>query len=139
MRVAIDTDVIVAALRSPTDASRRILYALRSGSVEAVATINMFIEYEAVLKHPEQLCATGLTVAEVDQFLDGLASLIIPVSPHFLWPPQLRDPNDEMVLEAAANGMAQAIVTFNRRDYLPAAKRFGLDVVLPSILIRRFT
>jgi hypothetical protein len=44
-----------------------------------------------------------------------------------------------MVLEAAANSMAQAIVTFNRRDYLPAAKRFGLDVVLPSILIRRFT
>jgi putative PIN family toxin of toxin-antitoxin system len=139
MRTALDTDVIVAALRSPLGASRQILHALRSGKIETVASITMFIEYEAVLKRPEQLGATGLCSAEVDQFLDGLASLIIPVTPHFLWRPQLRDPNDEMVLEAAVNGMAQTIVTFNRRDYLPAAKRFDLDIVLPSVLIRRLT
>ena len=29
----------------------------------------------------------------------------------------LRDPGDEMVLEAAINGQADAIVTFNRRDF----------------------
>jgi len=137
MRLAIDTDVIIAALRSPEGASRQILYALRSRRIEAVATMNMFIEYEAVLKRPEQLRAAELTGQEIDQFLDGLASLVIPVSPHFLWRPQLRDPNDEMVLEAAVNGAADAIVTFNRRDYLPAAERFGLDVVLPATLIRR--
>jgi predicted nucleic acid-binding protein len=29
-----------------------------------------------------------------------------PVPTHFLWRPQLRDPNDEVVLEAAVNGRA---------------------------------
>ena len=30
--------------------------------------------------------------------------------------PQLRDPGDEMVLEAAVNGRAELLVTFNERD-----------------------
>jgi hypothetical protein len=35
---------------------------------------------------------------------------------HFLWLPQLRDAGDEMVLEAAVNGRADAQVSFNVRD-----------------------
>jgi predicted nucleic acid-binding protein len=92
-----------------------------------------------VLSRPEHLAATGLTVEETGRFLDGLAALIVPVRPHFLWRPQLRDPNDEMVLEAAVNGRADAIVTFNRRDFLPAARRFGIGVEAPSEIIRRLT
>jgi predicted nucleic acid-binding protein len=30
---------------------------------------------------------------------------------------QLRDPGDELVLEAAVNGHANAIVTFNQKDF----------------------
>ena len=54
--------------------------------------------------------------------LDGLAALAEPVETHFLWRPRLRDPADEMVLEAAVNGQANAIVTFNLRDYEPVKK-----------------
>jgi putative PIN family toxin of toxin-antitoxin system len=139
MIVALDTDVVVAALRSPHGASRRLLQELRAGRIQVVCTIGMFIEYESVLSRPEHLAATGLTVEETGRFLDGLAALIVPVRPHFLWRPQLRDPNDEMVLEAAVNGRADAIVTFNRRDFLPAARRFGIGVEEPSEIIRRLT
>jgi len=64
-----------------------------------------------------------------------------PVDPWFLWSwflwrPQLHDPGDELVLDAAVNGRAQAIVTFNRRDFRPAADRFGLDILLPSEALR---
>jgi putative PIN family toxin of toxin-antitoxin system len=137
MILALDTDVMVAALRSPAGASRRLIQHLRAGRVQAVATISMFIEYEAVLTRPEHLTATGLTLAETGRFLDGLAALVTPVTPHFLWRPQLRDPNDEMVLEAAVNGHANAIVTFNQRDFLPAASKFGIGVERPSDIIRR--
>ena len=139
MILALDTDVIVAALRSPAGASHGLIQLLRAGRIQAVATIGMFVEYEAVLTRPLHLAATGLTVAETGRFLDGLAALIVPVRPHFLWRPQLRDPNDEMVLEAAVNGRADAIVTFNRRDFLPAARRFGIGVEEPSEIIRRLT
>jgi hypothetical protein len=37
---------------------------------------------------------------------------------------RLRNPDDDMVLEAAVNGRADAIVTFNHRDFAPAAEKF---------------
>ena len=49
----------------------------------------------------------------------------------FLWRPQLRDPGDELVLEAAVNGRADAIATFNQRDSRPEADRFGIDILPP--------
>jgi PIN domain len=53
--------------------------------------------------------------------------VVEPVETHFMWRPQLRDPADELVLEAAVNGQAGAIVTFNRRDFGTAPARFGAE------------
>jgi hypothetical protein len=50
--------------------------------------------------------------------------------------PMLPDPNDEMVLETAINGRADAIVTFNDRDFRPVAARFRCSVVRPGVVIR---
>jgi predicted nucleic acid-binding protein len=48
----------------------------------------------------------------------------------------LTDPNDELVLEAAVNGAADALVTHNVRDFGEAAPRFGLRVLLPRELLK---
>jgi len=64
-------------------------------------------------------------------FLDALLAMCEPVETHFLWRPQLRDANDEMVLEAAVNGRADALVTFNLRDFGTAPERFGVALLLP--------
>ena len=42
-----------------------------------------------------------------------------------------------MVLEAAVNGRADALVTHNLRDFAAVAPRFGLLVVSPADLLRR--
>jgi predicted nucleic acid-binding protein len=60
-----------------------------------------------------------------------------PIESHFMWRPQLRDPGDELVLEAAVNGRAEAIVTFNRRDFAGVPVQFGVDVLTPIEAIRR--
>jgi predicted nucleic acid-binding protein len=80
---------------------------------------------------------TGLSDRQVEIFLDALIAMGEPVATHYLWRPQLRDPNDEMVLEAAVNGRADAIVTFNVRDYGSAATQFGVEVLLPREAIAR--
>jgi len=81
MRLTFDTDVIVAAMRSRTGASNALLHGLREGQFEAVASVPMLFEYEAVLMRPEQRQATGMSVEEVGFFLDGLAALLLPVLP----------------------------------------------------------
>ena len=96
----------------------------------------LFLEYEDVLKRPEQRQVSGLTLEAVDELLGELAALIEPVEVHLLWRPQLRDPDDEMVLEAAINGRADALVTYNIRDFRGAAPRFGIRLMQPADLLK---
>jgi predicted nucleic acid-binding protein len=42
-----------------------------------------------------------------------------------------------MVLEAAVNGRADALVTFNVRDFRTVPSQFGIEVLLPREAIRR--
>ncbi|MGH8627834.1 MAG: PIN domain-containing protein, partial [Gammaproteobacteria bacterium] len=93
--------------------------------------------YEATLKRQEICKAHGLSHYEVNILLRMWAKVCEPVSLHFLWRPQLRDPGDEMVLETAINGGAQAIVTFNTIDFRQACPRFGVDLWTPATLLGR--
>jgi putative PIN family toxin of toxin-antitoxin system len=138
MKSVFDTDVLVAALRSATGASREILNMVGRGELIVLASVPLMIEYEAVLKRPEHLQAANLTAQQVDMLLDVLVGLFVPVTPYFLWRPQMKDPNDEMVLEAAVNGQASAIVTFNTRHFSVAASRFGIETLKPGEFLRRF-
>lgn len=105
---------------------------MHDGRVVAVANVALFAEYEAVLTRPEHLAAGGVSRQEVVDALDDLAAKVEPGEPHFSWRPQLGDPDDEMVLEAAVNGAAEAIVTFEIATFREAAARFGLDVLTPG-------
>ncbi|MDB5967880.1 MAG: hypothetical protein JWQ90_330 [Hydrocarboniphaga sp.] len=137
MRFVLDTDVIVAAMRSPLGASAALLVAAREGRVTMLASVALALEYEATCKRLEHGVAAGLSQSEVTTFLDAVIGMAEPVKSHFLWRPQLRDPGDELVLEAAANGRAAAIVTFNLRDYGNIPQRFGIEVLNPGTALRR--
>jgi len=79
----------------------------------------------------------GLNIDRVGIFIDAVLAMVEPVETRFMWRPQLRDPADEFVLEAAVNGQAAAIVTFNRRDFGAAPAGFGFDTLTPAEAIRR--
>lgn len=137
MRLVLDSDAVVGALCSPAGASAALLGLALGGEATLLANVALVLEYEAVCRRPEHVAASGLTAAEVDMFVDALAALAEPVESHFVWRPQLRDASDEMVLEAAVNGRADAIVTVDRRDYATAPQRFGVAVWLPRDALRR--
>ena len=102
-----------------------------------LASVPLFIEYEAVATREEHSRAAGLSRKEVGELLDALAKVIRPIDIEFFWRPQLRDPDDEMVLEVAINGAADAIVTFNQRDFGAAPARFGIDLLMPAEAVQR--
>lgn len=137
MRVVLDTSIVVAALRTRTGAANAVLRVVAGGRLVALASPPLFLEYEDVLKRPEHRLAHGLTPEEIDDFLAELAALIEPVEVHFQWRPQARDPNDEMVLETAINGHADAIVTYNAADFAMAGERFGISVLRPGDVLKR--
>ena len=132
-----DTDVIVAGMRSPGGASAAILREARQGRVTLLVSVPLAMEYEAVCSEAEHRLAAGLSEREAEIFLDVVVAMAEPVETHFLWRPQLRDPGDEMVLEAAVNGQADLLVTFNVRDFGGVPSRFGIEVMIPRDALER--
>jgi len=135
--LVIDTNILVAATRNRRGPSFALMQIIRLGQAKMCCSPALFLEYEDVLKRPTHLSASGLSGSDVDAILNELARTIEPVMTHYQWRPQLRDPADEMVLEAAANAQAQAIVTYNLRDFGPA-KLFGIPVLKPEQCFQHF-
>ena len=137
MRLLLDTDVIVAAMRSPRGGSAELLRRIDDGRATMLLSVALALEYEAKCMLPEHRLPAGLTAAEAGIFVDALIAMAEPVQSHFRWRPQLHDPGDELVLEAAVNGRADAIVTFNEKDLRDAERSFGIEVIRPGEALRR--
>lgn len=136
MRVVLDSSVLVAGLRSRLGASNKALALVATRAIVPVVSTAVFLEYEAVLSRPEQRLATRMSEKDVAGFLAAFASAAEPVELDFLWRPQLTDPADEMMLEAAVNGRAKAIITHNVRDFAVAERLFALKIMTPATLLK---
>lgn len=136
MRLVLDTNIVVAALRSPAGGSAELVRRIRAGHHRMLASVPLFLEYEAVATRSQHLDAAGLSQADVTNVLDVLSGYVEPVEIHYLWRPRLRDLADDMVLEVAVNGRADAIVTFNCGDFGAVPKSFGVAVRAPADILR---
>src|ERR1700674_3941256 len=139
-RIVLDTSVVVAGLRTQLGAGNAVLRLVDKRRLLALVGWGvppLFLEYEDVLKRPEHRLGHGLAPEAIEEFLAELAALIEPVEVHFQWRPQSRDPNDEMVLEAAINGRADALVTYNVADFAGPAERFRISVLRPGDLLKK--
>ncbi len=135
----LDTDVLVAAFRSDAGASRWLLEAARTRRFKLLLSVPLMLECESVLTRPEHLAASGATTEDVSAVLDELALVGERVELAVRLRPTLADLNDEMVLETAINGRADAIITFNERDFRRVTGRFRCAVLRPVDAVRELT
>jgi putative PIN family toxin of toxin-antitoxin system len=137
LRVVLDTDVMVAAFDSPHGASRQLLLAVLDDRASLLLSTSLMVEYEAVLTRHSILTMIGLEAREVLEVLDELAAHCLPVVFDYRLRPAAADPDDDLVLETAINGMADIIASFNVRDMRAAAARYAIAVEQPRAVLRR--
>ena len=127
-----DTNLVVSALKSSTGESFRALALVRSGALQPAVTAPLVFEYDDVANRPGKL--PHLTHSDIAGFLDWFVSVSSRHKVHFLWRPLLRDPKDDLVLEAAVAARAEYLVTHNTSDFDGAAS-LGVRVVTPAQLL----
>jgi putative PIN family toxin of toxin-antitoxin system len=127
MKIVIDTNVLVAALRSRRGASFKLVSVLPSDEFSIAISVPLVLEYEDALKRLE---SPAITEQDIGNFVDFLCKIGHHQEIFFLWRPFLPDPSDDHVLEVAVAAGCDAIVTYNKRDF-KGIERFGLRVLDP--------
>jgi predicted nucleic acid-binding protein len=114
IRAVLDTNVLLAALRSRNGASFEIL--------------SRFTKRE-VLKR--ECSSFGQNIASIDKFLDALCAGASYVKTSSFWKPALPDPDDEAFAQLALEAKAGYIVTHNQRHF-PSKQLPAVKVVSPQ-------
>lgn len=127
--VILDTNVLVAALRSRRGAAFRVLSLVGTGVFEHCMSVALAFEYEDVLCRPDS--GIRMPRAAVEDVLSFLCATARCEKIYFLWRPTLRDPKDDMILELAVQARCDTIVTYNVRDFR-GSQRFGVRVLRPQ-------
>ncbi len=130
----IDTNVLVAALRSKRGASFRLLTLLGNERWQTNLSVPLFFEYEDVLKRRD--ISLTLSSEEIDDVLDFICTQANLREIFYLWRPVLPDPKDDFVLELAVESGSDFIITFNIRDFAPS-KRFGIVAITPREFLQK--
>lgn len=127
--MVVDTNVVVAGLRSRRGAAFQLLSQVGRGAFEIALSVPLVLEYEdALLRHAD---ATRMGQADVDAVLDYFCKVAHLQQIFYLWRPFLPDPQDDFLLELAVAGRCRAIITYNLRDFV-GAEKFGVSVLEPG-------
>lgn len=128
-QIVVDTNVLVAGLRSRRGASYRLLDLVGRGHFEVNVSVPLVMEYEDVLSR--QHIQLPVSREAVDALIDYFCLVGIQHQIFFLWRPFLRDPKDDMVLELAVKAECEYIITHNVKDFR-GAEKFNLQVLTPG-------
>lgn len=128
LQIILDTNVLVAALRSKRGAANYLLELILTERWHINVSTPLLLEYEEVLKRPEM--AEFLSPDLADELIDGLCTNAVCHDIFFLWRSFVRDPNDAFVFELAVRTNTDYLITFNKKDF-PASSEFGVKLATP--------
>jgi len=116
--IVLDTNVIVAALRSK-----------RGALLSLVGTQKFEIHDSVALMR--QRTELGLSQDDVADFIDSLCSMARHHKIYFIWRPTLSDVGDELVLELAVTAGCEYIITHDVSDFKNIGN-FGIQAITPK-------
>ena len=133
IQVVIDTNVVVAAFRSRTGASNRLLATIGDPRWQTNISTALALQYESALKRT--LKDQGRPIELADETVDALVSAANRRSIPVRYRPISVDPGDDLVCELAIESRAAYVITFNTRDF-EGVTGYGVGVVRPGEFLR---
>ena len=133
LNIVIDTNVVIAALRSKKGASYKLLSLVGTKRFKTHDSVALVLEYEDVIQRYR--VELGLSQDDVSDLVDSLCALAKHHKIYFLWRPSLPDANDELILELAVSAQCDYIVTHNLSDF-KGVEKFGVKAVTPGAFLR---
>jgi putative PIN family toxin of toxin-antitoxin system len=134
IQIVIDTNVLVAALRSKLGASHRLFSLVGDRRFENNVSVPLVLEYEKVARG--LIRRGGLSAGDIDDILDYMCAVSHHRNIFYLWRPFLRDPKDDMVLELAVVAQCDFIITYNKRDF-SGIQQFGIEALTPKEFLEK--
>ena len=128
-QIVIDTNVVVAGLRSKNGSAFRLLRLVGSEKFRINLSVPLVLEYEEMFLR--ELSNLTINAADVQDFLDFHCAVATHHQIFFLWRPFLLDSKDDMVLELAVKAGCDSVVTYNIRDFV-GIEQFGVSAVTPA-------
>ncbi|NMG20656.1 putative toxin-antitoxin system toxin component, PIN family [Brasilonema bromeliae] len=128
-QIILDTNVLLAGLRSSRGASYKLLTMLNNNRWQLNISTALVFEYEEILKREQT--QLGLSLEDIDNIIEALCAIANKRKIFYLWRPMLNDPDDDFLVDLAVESQADYIITYNQKDLQPAEK-FGIKVVTPK-------
>lgn len=132
-RIVVDTNVFISSLKSKRGASHKLLYQVSRQKFEQSVSPTLIFEYESVAKRESQ--NIPLTSKDIDIIIDMICEWSVKCEVFFLWRPELKDPNDDFILELAIESKSEFIITYNKRDFR-GIEKFGIKALTPKEFLK---
>lgn len=132
-QIVLDTNVIIAGLRSSRGSAFRLLTLVGTERFDIHLSIPLVLEYQEILLRESSNLYISST--EVEDFIAFHCLVATKHQIFFLWRPYLPDPKDDMVLELAVTAGCDSVVTYNTRDFL-GIERFGIKATMPAEFLK---
>jgi putative PIN family toxin of toxin-antitoxin system len=128
-QIVIDTNVILAGLKSKKGASYKLLTILNDQRFQINISTTLVFEYEEILKREQQ--KIGLNNEDIDNIINGICYLANHHQLFYIWRPLAKDKDDDFLIDLALKCQAQFIVSYNQKDLQPVEK-FGISILTPK-------
>jgi len=132
-RVVLDTNVVIAAMRSKRGASFKLISLLGDPRWQPIISVALILEYEEVANR--EAGRLGLPNWAVESIVDMFCRFGARQNIRFRLRPALTDPDDEFLLELAVASQADFIVTHNLSDFR-GVENYGIRAVTPAEFLR---
>ncbi len=128
-QIVIDTNVILAGLRSNKGASYQLLTILNDQRFQLNVSATLIFEYEEILKREQQ--QMGLNNEDIDNIINGICNLANHHEIFYIWRPLAKDKDDDFLIDLALKCQADFIISYNSKDLQPIEK-FGVSILTPK-------